>query len=49
MIKNFAEQLQQLKDKHEQLLNKPNVKANQSNGIYHRYQNPVLTAAHAPL
>lgn len=49
MIKNFADRLQQLQNKHEQLLYRPNIKLDDSNGIFNRYQYPVLTAAHAPL
>lgn len=35
--------------KHEQLINLKNEKAESYNGIYDRWKNPVLTAAHAPL
>ena len=45
---NFNERLMQLKLEHERLLSEPN-EAIVSNGIYERYKNPVLTAAHAPL
>ncbi|MBP3413901.1 MAG: glycosidase [Clostridia bacterium] len=35
--------------KYEQLINLKNEKADSYNGIYDRWKNPVLTAAHAPL
>ncbi|MBD5384553.1 MAG: glycosidase [Ruminococcaceae bacterium] len=35
--------------KQELLLDRPNPKADFYNGIYDRYENPVLTAAHAPI
>lgn len=35
--------------KHEQLISLKNEKADSYNGIYDRWKNPVLTAAHAPL
>jgi len=34
---------------HQQLIEKKNEPATESNGIYTRYKNPVVTAAHAPL
>lgn len=34
---------------YEELISRPNRKAALYNGIYDRYENPVLTAAHAPL
>jgi 4-O-beta-D-mannosyl-D-glucose phosphorylase len=49
MNKNeFDKTLESLKKQHEQLINRTNEKV-ESNGIYHRYKYPVLTAAHAPL
>ena len=35
--------------KYEALITKPNKVSDRYNGIYDRYENPVLTAAHAPL
>ena len=45
----FDAQLAELVKKQEALLDKPNPKADFYNGIYDRYENPVLTAAHAPI
>ncbi len=46
----YAEQrLAKLRAGHEALIAQPNVPAPTGNGVYHRWQNPVLTAAHAPL
>ena len=44
----FEEKLRVLKKDHEELLKKRNA-ALYVNGVYERYANPVLTAAHAPL
>lgn len=44
----FDERLRGLKTEHERLLSEPNVPL-YGNGVYERYRNPVLTAAHAPL
>jgi len=48
-MKAYKQKMQQLFDDHEELLSKKNKKAKKSNGIYQRYKNPVLTAAHTPL
>ena len=48
-MNEFNTALQRLKSEHEALLLKKNVKQTGGNGIYDRYENPVLTAAHAPL
>ena len=45
----FKQALENLKAKHEELLSRKNIKSESGNGIYDRYENPVLTAAHAPL
>ena len=45
----FDARLQNLMRAHEELLTRRNVKAENGNGIFDRYVNPVLTAAHAPL
>jgi len=45
----FDSALKQLKAKHEELLTKKNEKAANGNGIYDRYVNPIITAAHAPI
>jgi 4-O-beta-D-mannosyl-D-glucose phosphorylase len=49
MDKNFLTRLEMLKKSYEQLINRPNEKVEEENGIYCRYKNPVLTAGHAPL
>ena len=45
----FKQALENLKAKQEELLSKKNIKSEYGNGIYDRYEYPVLTAAHAPL
>lgn len=46
---NFEERLNVIKAKHEQLLKMKNVKDTVGNGIYDRYQYPIITADHIPL
>ncbi|MFD1816512.1 4-O-beta-D-mannosyl-D-glucose phosphorylase [Pseudarcicella hirudinis] len=48
-MKIFEERLQQLKDNHEALVTQKNKKQTLGNGVYDRYENPVLTAQHSPL
>lgn len=45
----FAERKSYLEKQHELLLNRENKPLDSINGIYTRYQYPVLTGAHAPL
>ena len=45
----FNSTLNTLKAMHEELLSKKNEKAANANGIYNRYVNPIVTAAHSPL
>jgi 4-O-beta-D-mannosyl-D-glucose phosphorylase len=45
----FEKRLKQLEDSYRQLVTKPNKKQELGNGIFDRYQHPVLTAAHAPV
>ncbi len=45
----FDARLQSLMQAHEELLARRNTKADEGNGIFDRWVNPVLTAAHAPL
>ena len=45
----FKERLQRLTKQHEELLGRPNIKLESTNGIFSRYAYPVLTAAHVPL
>ena len=44
----YEERLAWLKECHRQLLEKKNVPI-EGNGVYERYENPILTAEHAPL
>ena len=46
---NYEERLQWLLAEHEALLSRKNEESDFYNGIYVRYQNPVLTAEHTPL
>ncbi len=47
---NFSEQLNRIREQHQALLQEPNSKVlDEYNGIYVRYKNPVLSAAHVPL
>ena len=48
-MKEFNKRLQALQEAHAAFLQVPNEIVADTNGIYHRYLNPVLTAAHAPL
>ncbi|MCC6127007.1 MAG: glycosidase [Pirellulales bacterium] len=45
----FNERLDRLFADHEKLIERPNEIDTASNGVFHRYRNPVLTAAHAPI
>lgn len=45
----FKKRLESLKKEHQALISKKNKKQKNGNGIYDRYENPVLTAAHTPL
>ncbi|MDP4265080.1 MAG: glycosidase, partial [Bacteroidota bacterium] len=49
MSGQFYDRLATLEKKHELLLQKPNAKAEAGNGIFDRYQHPILTAQHTPL
>ncbi|MFI3240740.1 MAG: glycosidase [Bacteroidales bacterium] len=49
MTLDFNKKLTQLIEKHESLITRPNVALTQGNGIYERYQYPILTANHTPL
>jgi 4-O-beta-D-mannosyl-D-glucose phosphorylase len=48
-MKEFNKRLQALQEAHAAFIQVPNEKIAETNGVYHRYLNPVLTAAHAPL
>jgi len=49
MNKKFAKRLEQLGSAHQKLLSESNEPVKDSNGVYQRYKNPVLTAEHTPL
>lgn len=49
METQFKKRLKQLKDAQNELIKKVNRKTDLGNGIFDRYENPVLTACHAPL
>jgi 4-O-beta-D-mannosyl-D-glucose phosphorylase len=48
-MKEFKKRLQALQEAHAAFIQVPNEKIAETNGVYQRYLNPVLTAAHAPL
>ena len=45
---NYEERLKWLKVSHQQLIEKSNYPV-EGNGVYERYEHPILTADHAPL
>ncbi len=45
----FMKALKSLKAQHEELLSKKNEKLSFGNGIFDRYENPIVTAGHAPI
>lgn len=49
MQKKFIKRLEQLESAHQKLIGEPNEPVKESNGVYQRYKNPVLTARHTPL
>lgn len=49
MNKYFNDRLEAVKAEYEQLVTRKNRAVLPGNGIYERYENPILTAAHAPL
>jgi 4-O-beta-D-mannosyl-D-glucose phosphorylase len=49
MKNGFEDRLSKLKLEQEKLFTKMNEHTQEDNGLYTRYQNPVLTAAHIPL
>ncbi len=49
MTSNFTSRMAQLQENHQALINKENEKEALGNGIFDRYKNPVITAAHIPL
>ncbi|MEP7229679.1 MAG: glycosidase [Ginsengibacter sp.] len=49
MNSNYNERLRFLRDAHKNLLQQKNIELESMNGIFSRYKNPILTAAHVPL
>lgn len=49
MNRNFDQQLSEMRKEQELLIERANHPIEISNGVYQRYQYPVLTAAHVPL
>jgi 4-O-beta-D-mannosyl-D-glucose phosphorylase len=49
MRNKFFNRLAKLEADYEKLIQQPNEKVENGNGIYNRYKNPVLTAAHTPV
>ena len=48
-MEQFQEKVNELFAKHETLLSRKNIPLEDGNGIFTRYQHPVLTAAHTPI
>ena len=46
---NFNEKVKALREHHEQLLSRPNIRKEWGNGIYSKFEYPILTAEHIPL
>ena len=49
MNEYFTKRLKELKEEYNQIITQQNEEVKESNGVYHRYTHPVLTAQHAPL
>ena len=49
MHKKFIKRMEQLESDYQKLVSEPNEPLKESNGIFQRYKNPVLTAQHTPL
>jgi 4-O-beta-D-mannosyl-D-glucose phosphorylase len=49
MMNSFEDRLSLLEAEHRATVERPNVPEYPGNGIFVRYKNPILTAAHAPL
>ncbi len=47
--KDFKKRLKQLIEEHNNLIKRQSKKLSTSNGVYDRYEHPVLTAAHTPI
>ncbi len=49
MKRNFEKRLRELQTSHQTLIHDANEEVDESNGVYQRYINPVLTAKHTPI
>jgi 4-O-beta-D-mannosyl-D-glucose phosphorylase len=49
MNEYFQKRLKHLRNSHNELLLKRNVEKKSNNGIYNRFENPILTSRHTPL
>jgi 4-O-beta-D-mannosyl-D-glucose phosphorylase len=49
MKKNFENRMRDLKQAYEELIRRKNRKRDSTDGIFHRYEHPVLTAQHIPI
>jgi len=47
--KEFDKRLKKLFEDHEKLITKKNKEAENGNGIYYRYKNPIVTVQHTPI
>jgi 4-O-beta-D-mannosyl-D-glucose phosphorylase len=47
--KEFASTLKRLHNEQQQLIGRPNRRLRRGNGVYYRYQHPVVTADHVPI
>lgn len=47
--KTFTKNLERLQQQHQKLIRQPNREQKYGNGLFDRFENPVLTADHAPL
>lgn len=48
-MSTFSERLALLESRHQAIVSRKNEPVTDHNGIYHRYRDPVLTAAHVPI
>ncbi len=48
-MKSYRERVQELLESHDELLKRPNRPTSHSNGLFQRYENPILTAEHTPI
>ena len=48
-MKDFENKISHLQTSYQNLVSKANIKSETGNGVFFRYQNPVLTARHVPL